>query len=707
MKQVLQSLKDGTTEVADVPIPKIGAHHVLIKTHCTLVSVGTERMLLDFGKANLIGKVRQQPERVLEVLNKVKTDGFSSTYNAVKSKLDQPIPLGYSNVGTIVETNSKNFKVGDRVVSNGYHAEYVNVPHNLCAKVPPNINDETASFTVLGAIGLQGVRLLKPTLGESIVVFGLGIIGLLTVQILKANGCRVLAVDIDPTKLELAKIFGADVVDASINDDVVRESALFSNDTGVDGVILTASTKSSELISTAAKIARKRSRIVLVGVVGLNLNRADFYEKEISFQVSCSYGPGRYDVEYEDKGQDYPIGFVRWTEQRNFEAVLGLMSSQAIKINELVSHRFAIEEAVKAFELLSSSSASSTGILLQYNSNCVGVSALERSIVLQNKSYELSGGSIAFIGAGNYAGRTLLPSFKRAGAFMHSIVSGGGFSARHLGKKYNFLKAATDTALVLLNEEVDAVVIATRHNQHAVQVIDALDAGKHIFCEKPLCINENELNSVIKAAQSNLNKILMIGFNRRFAPHSMKIKELIDPISEPKIITITVNAGDIPNDHWTQDSNIGGGRIIGEACHFIDLLRFLVGSKFSKYTVNFASKSSVGKKHEDIASVTLTFEDGSVGVINYLANGHKSFPKERLEVFVAGKILQLDNFRYLRGWGWKKFHKMRLWRQDKGQNNCVLSFMEAIKNGGPAPINRNEIFEVSKMTIDIANESKI
>ncbi|MDZ4690012.1 MAG: bi-domain-containing oxidoreductase [Terricaulis sp.] len=696
-------MSNGAISLSNIPAPAIKPGHILIATRYSLVSAGTERMLVSFGKASLLAKAQQQPDRVREVVQKARTDGVAATAEAVLNKLNEPMPLGYCNVGQVLAVGEAvhDFKAGDRVASNGRHAEVVSVPKNLCAKVPENVDDELAAFTVLCAIGLQSIRLANPTLGENVVVTGLGLIGLATVQLLRAQGCRVLGIDLDPRRLELARAFGAEVVNPGAGGDVLTAAAAFSRGAGVDAVIITASTKSSDPVSQAARMCRKRGRIVLVGVTGLELSRADFYEKELSFQVSCSYGPGRYDPAYEEGGHDYPIGFVRWTEQRNFEAVLDLMASGALNVAPLISHRFPLERAEDAFALLTSDTPS-LGILLEYQPGQPLERLVSRTVPLAAAPAP-GKSSVAFLGAGNYAGRVLIPAFKAGGATLRTIVSGGGVSAVHFGSKHGFAEASTDGARALEDKNIDTVVIATRHDLHARQVLQALRAGKHVFCEKPLCLTFDELSEIEAEAALRPNQLLMIGFNRRFAPHVLKMKSLLAPLAIPKSFVMTVNAGDIPATHWTQDPRVGGGRIIGEGCHFIDLLRHLAGSQIvSHHAIALGSHSGVAVS-ADKTSISLAFADGSTGVIHYLANGHKGFPKERLEVFVAGRVLQLDNFRKLRGWGWRGFSEMSLWRQDKGQAACAAAFVAAVKNGEPSPIPLDEILEVSRVTIEAAN----
>ena len=708
MKQILQSLKTGATEVADVPCPAAKRGQLLIRTSRTLVSVGTERMLVDFGKAGWIEKARQQPDKVRMVLDKMKTDGIMPTIEAVFNKLDQPLPLGYCNIGTVVAVGAGvvGFEVGDRVASNGKHAEMVSVPINLCAKVPVGVSDEEAAFTVLGAIALQGIRLVQPTLGEAVVVTGMGLIGIVTTQLLRAHGCRVLGIDFDPKKLEIARRFGAETVDLSAGQDPVAAAEQFSRGRGVDAVIVTAATKSNEPMHQAALMCRKRGRIVLVGVTGLELSRDDFFKKEITFQVSCSYGPGRYDPNYEEKGQDYPVGYVRWTEQRNLEAVLDMMADGRLDVKSLISHRFAVQNAEKAYEVVGGSEPS-LGILLEYSSSAaIGRDPTERTVLLDRAARDHSRGdghaSVSFIGAGNYATGVLIKAFKETGARLRTVASSAGVSGVHAGRKYGFEETTTDTEKLFADAETNAIVITTRHDSHAGFVLKAIAGGKHVFVEKPLCLTLDELSQIERAAESAHTKtLLLVGFNRRFAPQVQRVRELLKGSIGPKAFIMTVNAGAIPAEHWTQDAEEGGGRIIGEGCHFIDLLRFLAGSPIESHT-SVTMKSSTG----DTVTINLKFADGSLGTVHYFANGNKAFPKERLEVFAGGAVLQLDNFRKLKGFGWKGFSKMNLWKQDKGQRACAAAFVHAVNDGGAPPIPWNEIIEVARVSIEIAESNK-
>lgn len=705
MKQILQSMRDGKTSIVHAPGPTHLSGHLTINTTCSLISVGTERMLVDFGKAGWIEKARKQPEKVKMVLEKVRTDGLMTTVDAVMSKLSQPLPLGYCNVGVVshVGLGVEGFKVGDRVVSNGPHADIVRVPKNLCARIPEGVDDESASFVVLASIGLQGLRLAQPTLGEAFVVTGVGLIGLLTVQMLRAHGCRVLAIDFDDSKLALARQYGAETCNPGRGEDPVAAGMAFSRMQGVDGVIITASTQSNEPVTQAARMCRKRGRIVLVGVTGLELNRADFYEKELTFQVSCSYGPGRYDPNYEERGHDYPVGFVRWTEQRNFQAVLDMLASNQLDVKSLVTHRVAFEEAQRAYQILTDDRAS-MGIVMRYESSIVDRSV--RIVPLKPPvRYETYRPVLGVVGAGNYASRMLIPAFKSAGAQFHTIVTSGGINGVVHGVKGGFAEASTDFNALLTNDVVNTVVIATRHDSHADLVAQALKAGKCVFVEKPLAIDHDQLANVREAYgqahQGESGPQMMVGFNRRFAPQVQKIKSLLESVREPKSFIMTMNAGAIPANHWTQDALVGGGRIIGEACHYIDLMLYLTGSPIVSLQVRRMGDAPGIEVPEDKASITLGFADGSFGSIMYFANGSSSFPKERVEVFVAGRVLQLDNFRKLKGYGWPGFSKMNLWKQDKGQKACVEAFLQSVQTGIPA-ISPEEIFEVARVTIEAA-----
>ncbi|MBK8507133.1 MAG: bi-domain-containing oxidoreductase [Candidatus Competibacteraceae bacterium] len=707
MKQIMQNLKTGATELEEIPCPHAGNGQLLIRTLRSLISAGTERMLVDFGKANPIEKARQQPDKVRMVLDKIKTDGLMPTLGAVRNKLEQSLPLGYCNMGVVLEVGKgvEGFAAGDRIASNGKHAEIVNVPVNLCAKIPDIVSDDEAAFTVISAIALQGIRLAQPTLGETVVVTGLGLIGLITVQLLRAQGCRILGIDHDADRLEMAKSFGAAVVNLGTGEDPVTAAEQFSRGRGVDAVIIAAATQSSEPIRQAALMCRKRGRIVLVGVTGLALSRDDFFKKELSFQVSCSYGPGRYDPNYEENGHDYPVGYVRWTEQRNFEAVLDMMSEGRLDVKPLISHRFSLEQTGAAYAVVGGSEPS-LGILLEYPAHAEKSDSIVRESTIRLIGEQTLGRldktpTLAFIGSGNYATAVLIPAFKSAGARLASVASSGGISGVHAAKKYGFEETTTDTEKLFVDPQLDALVVTTRHDSHARFVLSALESRKHVFVEKPLCLTLEELGRIEEAYSHLINKdeapLVMVGFNRRFAPQIQRIKSLLSGTKGPKAFVMTVNAGAIPSDHWTQEKQTGGGRIIGEACHFIDLLRYLVDSPIASH-----SGLIMASTDKDTATLQFEFIDGSIGTVHYFANGSKAFPKERLEIFTSGRVLQLDNFRRLRGFGWPGFKKMNLWTQDKGQRACVAAFVSALRNGDRAPIPFTEIVEITRISIELA-----
>jgi len=707
VKQILQDLKNGDTLLAEVPCPQADRGSLLIRTLNSVVSLGTEKMLIDFGKASWIAKAKSQPDKVKQVLAKLRTDGLIATYKAVQAKLDTSIPLGYANCGFVIEAPAgSGFEAGDLVASNGHHAEVVSVPLNLCARVPDGVSPEAASFTVIGSIALQGVRLMQPSLGETIVVTGLGLIGQMAVQILRASGCRVLGIDFDDRKCELARAFGAEVVNLSSGTDPVAVARQFTRGVGVDGVLVTASTRSSDPMHQAANMCRKRGRIVLVGVTGLELSRADFYEKELSFQVSCSYGPGRYESNYEGKGMDYPIGFVRWTEQRNFEAFLNLLAEGKVTTEPLITHRFDFDQALQGYEKVSDGTA--MGIVLTYvdgrkawEEARAGRAAVppSASVALKPPVGGRSRAVVGVIGAGGFTGQVLLPALKETGARLKTIISAKGVSGTQLGRKFGFENSSTAADALFDDDEINAVLITTRHDSHARYVLRGLEAGKCVYVEKPLCLNAAEF-AEIEARYSQLSTkdshpFLMVGFNRRFAPHIVKMKSLLSGVKEPKAMIMTVNAGAIPADHWTQDPEIGGGRIVGEGCHFIDLLRYLAGSSIQSVATTVAGSQDESNL-KDTVTISLTFADGSIGTIHYFANGHKKVAKERLEVFCGGRVLQMDNFRSLRGHGWSGFSRQTLWAQDKGHAGEMRAFIDAVSSGASSPIPFGEIVEVTK-----------
>lgn len=688
MKQIIQSFKTGETILEEVPSPMVKEGQVLIKTVRSLVSLGTERMLVEFGKANLIQKARQQPDKVKMVLDKIKSDGLMPTLNTVFNKLEQPIPLGYCNVGEVVKVGEgvRDFKIGDRVASNGHHAEFVSVPQNLVAHIPNEVSDEEAAFTVIGAIGLQGIRLLSPAIGETVVVIGLGLIGLITAELLQANGCNVIGVELDHAKIAIAKQKGITTINPSEGNDPIKFIENFTHGVGADGVLITASAKTDSIISQAAQMSRKRGKIILIGVVGLNLSRAEFYEKELTFQVSCSYGPGRYDDNYEQKGIDYPLAFVRWTEKRNFEAVLQAMKSKRLNVKPLISEVIPISDFKQIYDDIGKSKSIAT--LLSYPQS----SSLKSTIdVFSKKKNQKGKAVIGIIGAGNFTKMTMLPALKNVN--IKYISSAGGVSGTLLAKKYGIEKSTTDYHEILNDSAVNTVLITTRHNLHAKMIIESLEAGKNVFVEKPLALNSTELSDIINSYKKH-NHTVTIGFNRRFSPHIQKIKTLLHPTA-PKNIIATMNAGFIDANIWVQDMQVGGGRIIGEACHLIDLITYLTGSKVQ--AVCMSSLGNHPKENTDNATLLLKYENGDQGVINYFSNGSKAYSKERVEIFSDGKTIIMDNFRQTKGYGISKFSSLKT-KLDKGHKNQFNLFVKSINEGGDVLIPFDEIVNTTKTT---------
>ena len=689
MKQIIQDLSSGDTILEDIPAPLVKPGHVLIQTTRSLVSLGTERMLVEFGKSNLFQKAKQQPDKVKEVFNKIKTDGLQPTINAVFNKLGQPIPLGYCNVGKVIAVGKgvQEFSIGDRVSSNGPHAEIVCVPKNLVVKIPDNVTDDEATFTVIGSIGLQGIRLVNPTFGETIVVVGLGLIGLITAQLLKANGCHVIGFDFDTKKVNIAKSFGIDAINPSAGIDQVAYVLNATNSIGADSVIITASNKSNDIISQSAKMSRKRGRIILVGVIGLDISRADFYEKELTFQVSCSYGPGRYDDNYEQKGEDYPLPFVRWTEKRNFEAILKAISNKTIELEPLITEKIALTEYQKIYGNMSQNN--SIASLLIYPEQQVN---LNRSIELSTNKIKSANGIVGIIGAGNFTSAMILPCLKKTPANLKYISSSSGLSGTTLAKKYKISNSTTDNSLIFDDKDVDLVMITTRHNSHANLVIESLKSGKNVFVEKPLALNQDELDKVIETYTLS-GKTLTVGFNRRFAPLAIQMKKVLGSVNSPMNIIATMNAGFIPSKSWVHDMEIGGGRIIGEACHFIDLITYLSGSKVKAVCMN--SMCIQTNENTDNASILLKYENGTSAVINYFSNGSKAYSKERIEVYHQEKTLVMDNWRKLKGYGFKNFNSSSS-GQDKGHQNQFNLLLSSIQNGGDQIIPFDEIVNTTK-----------
>lgn len=689
MRQIIQDLKSGATLLEDVPAPSVKAGHVLIKTTRSLVSLGTERMLVEFGKASLIDKARQQPDKVKQVLDKIKTDGLQPTLEAVFNKLGQPLPLGYCNVGVVeaVGRGVTEFHVGDRVASNGNHAEYVCVPKNLVAKVPDNVTDEEAAFTVIGSIGLEGIRLLKPELGETIVVVGLGLIGLIVAQLLRSNGCRVIGVEFDQSKLDLAAKWGVIPVNPAKGDDQAKVVEELTNGIGADGVIITASAHDDSIIHNACLMSRKRGRIILVGVIGLNMRRDDFYKKELSFQVSCSYGPGRYDDDYENKGIDYPLPFVRWTEKRNFETILMAIENGGLDVDSLISEVVDLNDYDQIYGDMRKKGVIASIIRYPAETNS------SNQVQIKTRAFEGKVGKLGIIGAGNFTTATVIPALLKCKANVKYISSRtNGLEAKTAAKKMGAEIATTDYTTILKDPEVNMVICTTRHDAHSRMVCETLASGKSVFVEKPLCLNESELAEITEAYKAApKGTTLTVGFNRRFSPFAVKMKELLG--EGAKNIVATMNAGFIPPEVWVHDLQVGGGRIVGEACHFIDLCSYLAGSNVIAVCVNALGQNPL--ENTDNMSILLRYENGSNAVINYFANGSKSYPKEKVEVFYQEKVLTLDNWRILTGYGFKGFSKMKS-GMDKGHKAEFDLLNDRAQNGGDALIPFESIINTTK-----------
>jgi predicted dehydrogenase/threonine dehydrogenase-like Zn-dependent dehydrogenase len=692
MKQLFQDLKSGEISLKELPRPSPGANQVLVKSICSLVSPGTERMLLEFGQGSWLAKARQQPDKVREVLQKIKNDGLSPTLKAVFNKLNQPLPLGYSNLGIVEEVGSAGLgiKKGMRVLTNGPHAEMALVHAHLCVAVPEQVQNDDAVFGILAAIALQGNRLLKPELGETVAVIGLGLVGLISVQLLKANGCKVLAFDPNPQRVALAQEAGvaAYVLDESC--DPVKIASAASAGYGIDGVLICASTNSNQPIEIAPQMCRKRGRVVLVGVVGLELSRRDFYEKEISFQVSCSYGPGRYDAFYENKGLDYPIGFVRWTEERNIIAVLELMQQNRLSCASYISGRHKFNQADKKYaEIVQDSSQ--LGILFEYVQE---QDLSSRKVILSASNFSAKTNlNLSFIGAGSHVQATLVPAFSKTAAKLRGICSRTGVAASKIAQDFSFNFNSTEINDILQDADCQAVVISTRHDSHADLAAMCINAGKHVFVEKPLALNIEQLKKVAQALDQNPEIQVAIGFNRRFAPATVAISEKLKNRHQPMAITITVNAGAIAASNWNNDPEQGGGRIIGEACHFIDLAQALTSSAIEKV---YCQALHLGDdKVLNNACISLEFLDGSIASINYLCNGDKSIAKEKIQVFCEGKVYEIDNFTKVSGLGAKHALKNGLKGQNKGHQACAATFIEAIKTGNSEYFDRNLSLHIS------------
>ena len=702
MKQLLQNMKTGETIVSEVPIPNPGQGTALVRTSASLVSAGTERMVVSFAKQNLVGKAQARPDLVQQVLNKAKREGLLTTIEAARNKLDQPLALGYSSAGTIAKIGPglKGFHIGDRVAcaGGGYavHAEFAAVPQNLMAPIPNGVDFEQSAFTTVGSVSLQGFRLADVQVGARLAVIGLGLIGLLTVGIASAAGCQVLGIDLDPARVELAGQMGAQK--AVKRDVAIAAAEAFSRGKGMDAVLICADTDSNDPIELAGIIARDRAKVIAVGAVGMEIPRKMYYEKELEVIVARSYGPGRYDPEYEERAKDYPIGYVRWTVGRNMESFLDLLAQKQLDVSPLITHRIPIEQGERAYHLLTSDE-SYLGVLLTYG---------EKPIPKDNRIPNLLAPSVrvrpgeilalGVLGAGNYARAMFLPVVKKAGGVAPvGIVSASGGSAQHAARRYGFGFAASDPNSLYEDPAINLVAILTRHHLHTPQILAAFAAAKHVYCEKPLAIHSGQLNQIIKTLQREDQPMLMLGFNRRFAPLAQQLKSFIDQRQEPLFANYRINANVLPENHWLIDPEIGGGRIIGEACHFIDFLTFLVGE--IPIEVSAEGLPDDGKYHEDNVLIQLKYPDGSIGTVNYLANGDRAYSKEYLEVFSSGRIGVLHDWRKLEmiSQGKRKV-RQHLLRQNKGHQEAWQAFIEALQGDKTPPIPYEQLISVTQTT---------
>lgn len=699
MKQLIQNFKTGELYVDEVPVPHLSNAMVLVENKFSLISAGTERGTVSVAKASLIGKAKQRPDLVKQVLQNIKKEGLKATIDKVTTKLDSLKALGYSTAGVVsasMDTNS-HFNVGDRVACAGQdyasHAEVVSIPQNLVVKIPDNVSFEEASFTTLGAIALQGVRQADPTLGENICVIGLGLLGQITCQLLKANGCNVFGVDVSQGMVDLANETKVAKAMNRNDDSIMSALGAFTDGHGFDKVIITAAAPTNDPIVLSTEILKRKGVIVLVGAVPMEIPREpDFYRKELEFKISTSYGPGRYDVKYEEEGQDYPYGYVRWTEQRNMQAFLQLISNGALDLKPLITHIFDIDEAEKAYDIvLGKVQEKFIGILLKYPDN----EHKAKTLVNVNNG-EVKDINIGFIGAGSFAQSYLLPTAKTIGS-LDTVVTNTGINSKNVATKFEFSSSSTNSDDVMQNDEINTVFIATQHNTHAKFVLEAIKAKKHIFVEKPLAMNAEELQKIVSTYEESDN-LLMVGFNRRFAPISVKIKEEFTNVSEPLVMNFRVNAGFIPKDHWTQ-TEAGGGRVVGEICHFIDLMQYFTDSLPIKVYADCIDTSSVKLKNDDNIVINIKFSNGSIGTLTYIANGDKAMPKERFEISAGEKIAVIDDFKGGEVYKNNSVEKLKL--VGKGHKQEVESFLKAVKNGESSPISFESICYTTLTTFKI------
>ncbi len=700
MKQVLQHMKNGKTVVEDVPIPALKRNSALVQTAASLVSAGTERMVVEFAEKNLLGKAASRPDLVRQVISKARREGVITTLEAAFNKLDQPMVLGYSSAGTIIEVSEdlKGFAPGERVACAGgnyaVHAEYGVIPRNLLVRLPDEVDFESAAFTTLGAIAMQGFRLAEAQIGETVCVIGLGLLGLLTVQIVRAAGCSVFGIDVSKERVDLAKSLG---IEASIREGCTDLVPGFTRGRGFDHVLICADTHSNDPVELAGEIARDRATVVAIGAVGFDIPRKIYYEKELEFKVSRSYGPGRYDPQYEEKGLDYPLGYVRWTEGRNLESFVDLLHSGKVDVKPLITHRFPIEEAAAAYDLITGKTNQSfLGVLLTYPQKAAA-GKLERRISIPAREFQpVHDLQVGVLGAGNYAQAVFLPIMKKsANTGLAGIATSSGLSAKHAADKFGFKYSSSSEDEVLQDPAINALAILTRHNLHARQVVTALQNKKAVYCEKPLALNLEELKEIEQQIMLPDSPLLTVGFNRRFAPLALQFRDFFHGRTEPMSVHYRVNAGFLPLTHWLHDPLQGGGRIVGEGCHFIDFLTYLIG--LSPVSVTAAALEDIGKYKQDNVVLTFKYGDGSIGTLIYLANGNKNFAKENVEVFCGGKIAILNDFRSLEMVTETKKETLHSrFKQDKGHASAWAGFVNAVEHGGPAPIPYEQLISTAK-----------
>jgi predicted dehydrogenase/threonine dehydrogenase-like Zn-dependent dehydrogenase len=702
MKQIIQSYKTGKMEVIEVPIPACDENGILAQTSYSLISAGTEKMLIDIAKKSMLGKAKARPDLVQQVLNKIKKEGLLTTFKKVKTKLEVPIPLGYSCAGRVLMTGSKikTLQPDDRVACAGAgfanHAEVNYIPKNLAVKIPDSVTDEQAAFTTLAAIALQGVRQCNPTIGEKVVVIGIGLIGLITVQLLKSNGCDVLAVDIDRARLKMAEKLGADAIAESPN--IIEATDNFTSGFGADAVIITAASKSPQIVSDAGLISRLKGRVVMVGMTPINIPRDIYYKKELDFRLSMSYGPGRYDPDYEIAGLDYPLSYVRWTEQRNMETILNLIAQGRLDVDSLITHRFNFDQVLDAYKLINGEiDEPYLGVLLKYDTT----KQHEHSIAVRSSSpigeKEIT---IGLIGAGNFAQSVLLPRIVKEDCVLDTLVESNPINSAVVSRRYPVRKIASNLDDVLKDDEINTVFITTPHHLHSAQVIQALQAGKHVFVEKPLTISEDSLEQV-KSIYEKADRHLMVGFNRRFSNHAQKIRERLCAIRTPVVMNYIVNAGPIPPDHWIQNPEIGGGRIIGEVCHFVDFMQYISNNDISAIFATAIRTENKNLYHYDSVQIILDFRNGSIGNITYHALGDSSLPKEYFEVSGGGFTAKLYDFKRTEMTFNGKTKSFSTHSQDKGFTMEYRSFLRAVKGEIPIPIKFDSLYRTTLTTFRI------